>query len=172
MQKGDGARKERRASVSFASRMPNTAFAVTLGLSGQSILWKILHTSSAALPGPAISEMPLYFFWFTAASVAFTTAVVYVAKAALAPSLVLTEWRHPQRVNFFAAPHLALLKLALGVPSAFANVAARRTCWVVACVLQVGFTSTIYSRWFFSTDGGNLGKESQLGIRAVAFAGL
>ena len=79
-------------------------------------------------------------------------STLLLIKAALCPSLVLAEWRHPVRAHFFNMPHMSMLILAIGMPPDIEDKSAQSVLWVIGAVSQTLITNAIYSRWLFDPD--------------------
>ncbi|KAJ6818392.1 putative S-type anion channel SLAH2 isoform X1 [Iris pallida] len=99
----------------FLLRFPVTSFGMCLGVSSQAILWKTLATSPS-MHFLHVSLAVNLVLW--CASLALTAAVtfVYSLKLVFYFEAVKREYHHPVRVNFFFAPWIACLFLAIGVP--------------------------------------------------------
>ncbi|KAK7380423.1 hypothetical protein VNO78_32933 [Psophocarpus tetragonolobus] len=99
----------------FLLRFPVTSFGICLGVGSQTVLWKNLATS----PSTRFLHISLkvnLIFWCIAVPLFATVFSIYVLKFILYFEAVRREYYHPIRVNFFFAPWLALLFLAIGVP--------------------------------------------------------
>ncbi|KAH7441717.1 hypothetical protein KP509_03G050700 [Ceratopteris richardii] len=99
----------------FLLRFPISCFGINLGLASQAILWKILA-----------SDGHLWFFHvpFVISTVLWSIAVfalavigfTYALKCIFYFEAVRREFGHPIRLNFFFAPWIACILLAVGVP--------------------------------------------------------
>jgi len=144
------------ASYPWMLRVPNTAFAITLGLGGNAILWKNMavvdFTSDVGTTGN-------WLFWISAIVALGLACIVYLVKLII-PSwrvLVLMEWNDPVRAYFFVAPVVAILMLTLSIPTSIEDQEAERTLFLIALTLQVVLAQSLYTRWMYSCDA-HLGK--------------
>ncbi|KAB2092702.1 hypothetical protein ERO13_A02G044200v2 [Gossypium hirsutum] len=99
----------------FLLRYPISAFGICLGVSSQAIMWKTLATS----PSTKFLHINLiinHILWWISVALVAMVASIYLLKVILYFEAVRREYYHPIRVNFFFAPWIALLFLALGVP--------------------------------------------------------
>ncbi|KAG6391602.1 hypothetical protein SASPL_149358 [Salvia splendens] len=99
----------------FLLRFPISSFGITLGVGSQAIMWKSLSSSTATAFLDVSPHINLI-LWLITAALTLTVAVVYALKMIFYFEAVRREYYHPVRVNFFFAPWIALLFLALGVP--------------------------------------------------------
>jgi len=86
-----------------------------LGVSSQAIMWKTLATAEPT----KFLHVPLWInqgLWFISVALILTIATIYLLKIILFFEAVRREYYHPIRINFFFAPFISLLFLALGVP--------------------------------------------------------
>jgi tellurite resistance protein TehA-like permease len=135
-------------------RFPNTAFGVSMGLGGQSILWKSIYETKFT---SVLGGLGNLVFFSTGCFVLVLTGFIYLLKLCHYPALVYFEWKHPVRAHFFNAPHLGVLMLCIGTPASVMEVSTRRGIWVVCAVVQTFLTQTFYVRWLF--DGrSNIGQ--------------
>ncbi|CAN8252149.1 unnamed protein product [Cochlearia groenlandica] len=99
----------------FLLRYPISSFGMCLGVSSQAIMWKTLATAEPT----KFLHVPLWInqgLWFISVALILTIATIYILKIILYFEAVRREYYHPIRVNFFFAPFISLLFLALGVP--------------------------------------------------------
>ncbi|KAG2239618.1 hypothetical protein Bca4012_079367 [Brassica carinata] len=99
----------------FLLRYPISTFGMCLGVSSQAIMWKTLATAEPT----KFLHVPLWInqaLWFISVALVFTIAIIYLLKIILYFEAVRREYYHPIRINFFFAPFISLLFLALGVP--------------------------------------------------------
>ncbi|KAG6656050.1 S-type anion channel SLAH2-like [Carya illinoinensis] len=104
----------------FLLRYPISLFGICLGVSSQAIMWKALSTS-ASTRFLHISSAVNLVLWCISIVLIATVASIYLLKVILYFEAVRREYYHPIRINFFFAPWIALLFLALGVPPSVAN---------------------------------------------------
>nr|XP_043632381.1 S-type anion channel SLAH2-like isoform X1 [Erigeron canadensis]XP_043632382.1 S-type anion channel SLAH2-like isoform X1 [Erigeron canadensis] len=99
----------------FLLRYPISSFGICLGVSSQAIMWKNL-ASTASTHFLHISLRVNYTLWCTSILLFAVVASTYLLKVVFYFEAVRREYYHPIRVNFFFAPWIALLFLAIGVP--------------------------------------------------------
>lgn len=99
----------------FLLRFPLNCFGVCLGLGSQSILWKRLHLSSELSFLNIPKEINL-FLWSVALLALIVISTTYLLKVFLYFEAVRREYFHPVRINFFFAPWIAGMFLAIGLP--------------------------------------------------------
>uniref|UniRef100_A0A7N0U6J9 Uncharacterized protein n=1 Tax=Kalanchoe fedtschenkoi TaxID=63787 RepID=A0A7N0U6J9_KALFE len=104
----------------FLLRFPVSSFGICLGVSSQAIMWKQLATSSS-MKFLGVSPAANFVLWCVSLALVAVIAVTYALKLILYFEAVRREYYHPIRVNFFFAPWIALLFLALGVPPSVAD---------------------------------------------------
>ncbi|KAJ4980671.1 hypothetical protein NE237_031508 [Protea cynaroides] len=126
-------------------RYPISSFGICLGVSSQAILWKTLATSAST----SFLHISLTFslvLWCI--SIALVTVVfsIYLLKAILYFEAVRREYYHPVRVNFFFAPWIALLFLALGVPPSLFKYL-HTSLWYILMTPIFCLELKIYGQW-------------------------
>ncbi|QCD94705.1 tellurite resistance/dicarboxylate transporter [Vigna unguiculata] len=129
----------------FLLRFPISCFGVCLGVSSQAILWKALATSPSTqfLHISLKVNLVLWIISIALVAIIFTT---YLLKIILYFEAVRREYYHPIRVNFFFAPWIALLFLALGVPpSVTKNL--HHALWYILMVPIFCLEIKIYGQW-------------------------
>ncbi|PIN20097.1 hypothetical protein CDL12_07221 [Handroanthus impetiginosus] len=92
-----------------------SSFGICLGVSSQAIMWKTLSSVKSTKflhVSPAVNLV----LWFISVALVVIIAIIYALKVIFYFEAVRREYYHPIRVNFFFAPWIALLFLALGVP--------------------------------------------------------
>lgn len=105
----------------FLLRFQVSSFGICLGASSQAILWKTLATS----PSTEFLHISLkvnLILWIISVALITTVFAIYTLKIILYFEAVRREYYHPIRVNFFFAPWIALLFLAMGVPPSVTKV--------------------------------------------------
>lgn len=100
----------------FLLRFPISSFGMCLGLSSQAMLWKTL-SSSPSLAFLNVSPDANLILWCAAVALTILVATIYSLKITFFFEAVRREYYHPVRVNFFFAPWVACLFLAIGVPA-------------------------------------------------------
>ncbi|KAL1371259.1 hypothetical protein HN51_001485 [Arachis hypogaea] len=99
----------------FLLRFPIGCYGICLGLSSQVVLWRALATSPATKflhITPAIN----FGLWLLAVAVLTAVTFTYILKCIFYFEAVKREYFHPVRVNFFFAPWVVCMFLAIGVP--------------------------------------------------------
>lgn len=129
----------------FLLRFPISSFGVCLGVSGQAILWKKLATS----PSMSFLHVSLtinFILWCISVALMCIVAFIYSLKIIFYFEAVRREYYHPVRVNFFFAPWIACLFLALGIPPSVAeNLHA--SLWYVLMTPIFCLELKIYGQW-------------------------
>ncbi|XP_017698782.1 S-type anion channel SLAH2-like [Phoenix dactylifera] len=129
----------------FLLRFPISAFGMCLGVSSQAILWKTLATS------PSVSFLHVSLtvnlvLWCISLALMGAVSLIYSLKIIFYFETVRREYYHPIRINFFFAPWIACLFLALGVPpSVAANLHA--ALWYVLMAPIFCLEIKIYGQW-------------------------
>jgi tellurite resistance protein len=144
------------------TRIPNTAFGISMGLAGNAILWKTISEANAPFQSERVNlDVLTILLWCLALSAAIMVGLGHIYKAWLVwlskngderdSFLLVQEWRHPLRIHFMYAPHLILIMLAIGIPESFeASQRSLQIIFGVALVCQTLLTQTIYDQWLFS----------------------
>ncbi|GJN01993.1 hypothetical protein PR202_ga19303 [Eleusine coracana subsp. coracana] len=132
----------------FLLRFPIGCFGVCLGLSSQAILWGALAASPSMRflhVTPAINVA----LWLLASAVFVATSVTYVLKCVFYFEAIRREYFHPVRVNFFFAPSIAAMFLAIGLPPAFAPGDKRPhpALWCAFVLPLFALELKIYGQW-------------------------
>ncbi|KAJ6818384.1 putative S-type anion channel SLAH2 [Iris pallida] len=99
----------------FLLRFPVSSFGMCLGVSSQAILWKTLATSPS-MRFLHVSLTVNLVLWCLSLALTAAVAAVYSLKLVFYFEAVKREYYHPVRVNFFFAPWIACLFLAIGAP--------------------------------------------------------
>lgn len=131
----------------FLLRFPVSSFGICLGVSSQAILWKALATS----PSTAflhITPKINFILWFISIAIVATIFTTYLFKIILHFEAVRREYQHPVRVNFFFAPWIALLFLALGVPPSVTKDL-HQAVWYILMIPLFCLKLKIYGQWMF-----------------------
>lgn len=129
----------------FLLRYQISSFGVCLGVSSQAILWKTLATSIST-KFLHISLAVNYVLWCISLALIVVIASIYTLKLILYFEAVRREYYHPIRVNFFFAPWIALLFLAMGVPSSITETLPH-TLWYVLMAPIFILELKIYGQW-------------------------
>lgn len=129
----------------FLLRYPISSFGICLGVSSQAILWKTLATSSSTKFLHVSPDINLV-LWCTSLALMAIVSFIYGLKVIFYFEAVRREYYHPIRVNFFFAPWIALLFLALGVPpSVSENLHA--SLWYILMTPIFCLELKIYGQW-------------------------
>ncbi|KAM1070228.1 hypothetical protein FF1_002068 [Malus domestica] len=131
----------------FLLRYPVSSFSICLGVSSQAILWKALPTS-ASMKFLHMSLTINIVLWCISVVLLAIVSCIYLVKVALYFEAVRREYHHPIRINFFFAPWIALLFLALGVPPSFANNL-HPSLWYILMTPLLCLELKIYGQWMF-----------------------
>ncbi|CAL0312703.1 unnamed protein product [Lupinus luteus] len=130
----------------FLLRFPIGCFGICLGLSSQAVLWRALATSPATkflqIP-PAIN----FALWLLAVAVLITVSFTYILKCIFYFEAVKREYFHPVRVNFFFAPWVVCMFLAIGVPPKLAPHALHPAIWCTFMGPYFLLELKIYGQW-------------------------
>ena len=129
----------------FLLRFPIGTFGMALGLGSQTILWKSL----AQVPEMAFLHIPLginLYLWCLALVVLVVVFITYFLKIQYYFEAVRREYHHPVRVNFFFAPWIAAMFLAIGIPPAVAK-AVHPAVWCCLMFPVFCLELKIYGQW-------------------------
>ncbi|CAD5174124.1 S-type anion channel SLAH2-like [Musa acuminata AAA Group] len=129
----------------FLLRFPISSFGMCLGISSQAILWKTLATSPS-MSFLHVSPTVNLVLWSISLALMGTVSFIYSCKLIFYFEAVRREYYHPVRVNFFFAPWIACLFLALGVPPSVA-VYLRAGLWYVLMAPILFLELKIYGQW-------------------------
>lgn len=129
----------------FLLRFPISSFGICLGVGSQAILWKTLAATPSMdfLHVPDIINLVL---WCVALVTQITIFVVYTLKCIFYFEAVRREYDHPIRVNFFFAPWIACMFLALGVPPHITK-SLHPAIWCVFMAPILCLELKIYGQW-------------------------
>ncbi|KAG6429477.1 hypothetical protein SASPL_107528 [Salvia splendens] len=120
----------------FLLRFPVSSFGICLGVSSQAIMWKTISSTESTKflhISPHINQV----FWFIS---------IYALKLVFYWEAVRREYHHPIRVNFFFAPWIALLFLAMGIPPSI-NKTLPKPLWYVLMTPIFCLEVKIYGQW-------------------------
>ncbi|KAF7813019.1 S-type anion channel SLAH3 [Senna tora] len=129
----------------FLLRFPVSSFGMCLGVSSQAILWKTLATSPAT-EFLHISLKVNLILWIISIVLVATIFTLYLLKIIIYFEAVRREYYHPIRVNFFFAPWIALLFLALGVPPSLTKYL-HHALWYILMIPIICLELKIYGQW-------------------------
>ncbi|KAK4784196.1 hypothetical protein SAY86_018564 [Trapa natans] len=129
----------------FLLRFPISSFGICLGVSSQAIMWKTL-ASSPSMEFLHVSPTVNLVLWSIAIALVAIVFLIYLLKVVFYFEAVRREYYHPIRVNFFFAPWIALLFLALGVPPSVAEHLPH-ALWYVVMAPIFCLELKIYGQW-------------------------
>lgn len=130
----------------FLLRFPIGCFGICLGLSSQAVLWRALATS------PATKFLNITPFinlglWLLALAVLISVSITYILKCIFYFEAVKREYFHPVRVNFFFAPWVAFMFLAIGAPPMLAPETLHPILWCIFMAPYFLLELKIYGQW-------------------------
>ncbi|KAL0358911.1 UNVERIFIED_CONTAM: S-type anion channel SLAH3 [Sesamum angustifolium] len=129
----------------FLLRFPMSSFGICLGVSSQAIMWKTLASSESTKFLHVSLDINLV-LWFISVALVVIVAAVYALKVIFYFEAVRREYYHPIRVNFFFAPWIALLFLALGIPPSFSKTL-HASLWYILMTPIFFLELKIYGQW-------------------------
>ncbi|KAK1384882.1 guard cell S-type anion channel SLAC1 [Heracleum sosnowskyi] len=130
----------------FLLRFPIGCFGICLGLSSQAILWLNLANS----PATKFLHITTYInlvLWLVALTVLFAVTVTYILKCIFYFEAVRREYFHPVRINFFFAPWVVCMFLAIGVPPILVPGKIHPAVWCVFMAPYFLLELKIYGQW-------------------------
>ncbi|XP_022157136.1 S-type anion channel SLAH2-like isoform X2 [Momordica charantia] len=129
----------------FLLRFPISSFGICLGVSSQAIMWKTLATSVSTKFLHLSLKINLV-LWIISIALIVVVSSTYLLKILLYFEAVRREYYHPIRVNFFFAPWIAFLFLAIGVPPSVATDL-HPAIWYVLMAPFLCLELKIYGQW-------------------------
>ncbi|XP_051142892.1 S-type anion channel SLAH2-like [Andrographis paniculata] len=129
----------------FLLRFPISTFGICLGVSSQAIMWKALATSDSTKFLHVTPEINLA-LWLVAAALVAAVSAVYSLKVIFYFEAVRREYFHPVRVNFFFAPLVAVVFLAIGAPPPVAGKL-HSAAWYALMAPILCLEVKIYGQW-------------------------
>ncbi|CAL9159204.1 unnamed protein product [Musa hybrid cultivar] len=129
----------------FLLRFPASSFGMCLGVSSQAILWKMLATSPST-SFLHISPTVNLVLWCISLALMGIVSAIYVLKIIFYFEAIRREYYHPIRVNFFFAPWIACLFLAIGMPPSVA-INLHAALWYVLMAPIFFLELKIYGQW-------------------------
>ncbi|KAG8390361.1 hypothetical protein BUALT_Bualt01G0075500 [Buddleja alternifolia] len=129
----------------FLLRFPVSSFGICLGVSSQAIMWKTLATSPSTKFLNVSPDVNLV-LWFISVALVVIVAIIYALKIIFYFEAVRREYYHPIRINFFFAPWIALLFLALGVPP-LVTKSLHQSLWYILMTPIGCLELKIYGQW-------------------------
>ncbi|WOL08306.1 hypothetical protein Cni_G17059 [Canna indica] len=130
----------------FLLRFQVTSFGMCLGISSQAILWKTLATS-LSLTFLHVSPTINLTLWCMSLALMSIVSAIYMLKIIFYFEAVRREYYHPVRVNFFFAPWITCLFLAIGAPPSVA-INLHASAWYVLMAPIILLELKIYGQWF------------------------
>eukprot|EP00927_Polykrikos_kofoidii_P076854 TRINITY_DN7387_c0_g1_i1.p1 TRINITY_DN7387_c0_g1~~TRINITY_DN7387_c0_g1_i1.p1 ORF type:complete len:358 (-),score=33.05 TRINITY_DN7387_c0_g1_i1:94-1167(-) len=135
---------------------PNTAAGVALGLGGHALLWKNVHMWPASGDSPILEILNL-FFWWLALLIGVIIFLAYALKVAFHRDIVVKEWVHPVRFNFFCGPPaMFCCFIGMALPVRYTNEpennSGQQVGWCIVASLQVVLSTIAYRRWIFKSS--------------------
>lgn len=130
----------------FLLRFPIGCFGICLGLGSQAILWGAI-SSSPALSFLHVTPIINMVLWVIALTVLVFVATTYSLKCIFYFEAIKREYFHPVRVNFFFAPWIACMFLAIGIPPAFAPARLNPAVWFAFVIPVFALELKIYGQW-------------------------
>ncbi|XP_010553483.2 PREDICTED: guard cell S-type anion channel SLAC1 [Tarenaya hassleriana] len=104
----------------FLLRFPIGCFGISLGLSSQAVLWLAL-AKSPATSFLHITPLINLSIWLLSLIALVSISFTYILKCIFYFEAVKREYCHPVRVNFFFAPWVVCMFLAISVPPLFSS---------------------------------------------------
>ncbi|CAM0880499.1 unnamed protein product [Alopecurus aequalis] len=129
----------------FLLRFPVSAFGMCLGMSSQAILWKNIAIAASTRFLHITLRTNLVLWCVSVALMCFVSAL-YGCKIVFYFEAVRREYYHPIRVNFFFAPWIACLFLAIGVPELVVE-SLPHWLWYVLMAPILCLELKIYGQW-------------------------
>ncbi|XP_049369557.1 S-type anion channel SLAH2-like [Solanum verrucosum] len=129
----------------FLLRYPISSFGICLGVSSQAIMWKALATSSSTKFLHISLDVNLV-LWCISVVLMAVVAFTYALKIIFYFEAVRREYYHPIRINFFFAPWISLLFLALGVPQSVTKTLPT-VLWYILMTPIFCLELKIYGQW-------------------------
>lgn len=130
----------------FLLRFPIGCFGICLGLGTQAILWGAL-ASSPAMAFLRVSPAINLAIWLLALAAFVSVSATYAFKCVFYFEAIRREYFHPVRVNFFFAPWIACMFLAIGSPPRMRPFFLRPATWCVLIAPVILLEIKIYGQW-------------------------
>ncbi|XP_022923216.1 guard cell S-type anion channel SLAC1-like [Cucurbita moschata] len=130
----------------FLLRFPIGCFGICLGLSSQAVLWRALATSPAT-KFLHVSPFINIAIWLLATAAVCSVFVAYILKCIFYFEAVKREYFHPIRVNFFFAPWVVFMFLAIGAPPRFVSEPLHPAVWCAFMGPYFLLELKIYGQW-------------------------
>ncbi|PON64088.1 Voltage-dependent anion channel [Trema orientale] len=130
----------------FLLRFPIGCYGICLGLSSQAVLWRALATSPA-VKFLHISPFINLALWILALAVLVSVSFTYILKCIFYFEAVKREYFHPVRVNFFFAPWVVCMFLAIGLPPMLSPKTLHPAIWCAFMGPYFFLELKIYGQW-------------------------
>ncbi|KAL5718745.1 hypothetical protein ACHQM5_011615 [Ranunculus cassubicifolius] len=129
----------------FLLRYPISSFGICLGTSSQAILWKALATSKSTNFFHVTLDINLV-LWCISVALVIIVSFTYLLKIIFYFEAIRREYHHPIRANFFFAPFIVLLFLALGMPPSIVKHL-HPSMWYIVMSPILCLDLKIYGQW-------------------------
>ncbi|XP_059667146.1 S-type anion channel SLAH2-like [Cornus florida] len=129
----------------FLLRFPISSFGICLGISSQAIMWKMLAIS-ASMKFLHVSLYVNLILWCISVALVAIVSFIYSLKVIFYFEAFRREYYHPVRVNFFFAPWIAFLFVALGVPP-YVTQNLHAALWYILMIPILCLDLKIYGQW-------------------------
>ncbi|KAF8047055.1 hypothetical protein N665_3233s0001, partial [Sinapis alba] len=130
----------------FLLRFPIGCYGICLGLSSQAVLWLAL-AKSPATHFLHIPPMINLIIWLLALVALVSVSFTYILKCIFYFEAVKREYFHPVRVNFFFAPWVVCMFLAISVPPVLSREPLHPAIWCVFMGPYFFLELKIYGQW-------------------------
>lgn len=130
----------------FLLRFPIGCFGICLGLSSQSILWKSLSTSPA-IKFVHVTPYINLVLWILSLLILLLVCFTYILKCIYYFEAIKREYFHPVRINFFFAPWVVGMFMAIGVPPSIAPNTLHPAIFCVFAIPLFALELKIYGQW-------------------------
>ncbi|KAJ6393787.1 hypothetical protein OIU77_023094 [Salix suchowensis] len=130
----------------FLLRFPIGCFGICLGLSSQAVLWHAL-AASPATQFLHITPFINLALWLLALAALISVSFTYILKCIFYFEAVKREYFHPVRVNFFFAPWVVCMLLAISVPPMLAPEKLHPALWCTFMGPYFFLELKIYGQW-------------------------
>lgn len=125
-------------------QLPIGLFAAVMGLAGLALVWRRAESAQWLSSGA-------WWLPFALAAAAFVgLALATVARAIRYPQALAADWRHPVKMNFFAAISIGLI--LLGTLLARPAPALALPLWAVGAVAHLALTLASLRRWMMARN--------------------
>ncbi|XP_043705756.1 S-type anion channel SLAH3-like [Telopea speciosissima] len=129
----------------FLLRFPINSFGICLGIGSQAVLWRDLSTTKS-MSFLHISLTVNLVTWCIALALVLIVSFIYSLKLIFYFEAVRREFFHPIRVNFFFAPWIAALFLAISLPPLVATFI-HTPIWYILMIPILCLDLKIFGQW-------------------------